>query len=146
MTDGFPSEISEWAEHVGTSLAEARLAPAPVVEQAGMIYAATADVALAYQVLVTLSRTVALVLRPTGHAGGPIGAYAAANIDPAFRHAAQLVGFAAQGDAGMVDAIARAVLAAPHDPLAEARTTLWAILEVLATEPVTPATEGPTDE
>ena len=115
MSD-FPSEISDWAEHVGTALAEARLATSPVVEQAGMIYAATADVALAYQVLVTLSRTVALVLRPTGHAGGPIGAYAAAGIDPAFRHAAQLVGFAAQGDAGMVDAIARAVLAAPRDP------------------------------
>ncbi len=136
-TPDFPSEITDWAELIGTHLAEARLAVAPVHNQAALVFAATADVALAYQVLVTLSRTVALVLRPTGHEGGPIGSYAAGNIDPAFRHAAQLVGFAAQGDADMVDAIARAVLAA-RDPLHEARTTLWAILEVLATEPMTP--------
>lgn len=136
MTD-YPSEISDWAEEVGRALADQRLRLEPMHEQAAIVRAATHDVATAYQVLITCARTVALVLRPTGHEGGPIGQFHEANRDRAFVHAAQLVGFAAQGDPDMVDAIARAVLAAP-DPLAEARTTLWAILEVLATEPVTP--------
>jgi hypothetical protein len=138
VTADFPSEISDWAEHLGTALAGARIDGSPMHEQAGILQAATIEPAIAYQVLITLSRTVALVLRPTGHAGGPIGMRPALAFDPAFVRAAQLVGFAAQGDAGMVDALARAVLAAPGDALLEARTTLWAILEVLATEPVTP--------
>src|SRR5690606_2709027 len=107
VTADFPAEISDWAEHLGTALAEARLAPAPVHEQAAMLHAATIEPAIAYQVLITLSRTVALVLRPTGHAGGPIGLVEGAPAaDPLLLRAAQLVGFAAQGDAGMVDALA----------------------------------------
>ena len=128
MTDP-RAEISGWAEHLGEELASARIRDDDV---APMLYAATADAQLAYEVLVVLPRVVALVLRPAGHAGGPIGPL---EPGPARRRAAQLVGFAAQGDAGMVDAIARSALAAP-DPLFEARETLWATLEVLAIEPV----------
>ena len=127
MTD-VRSEISPWAEHIAEELASARLR---ALDVAPMLYAGTADDQLAYEVLVTLSRTVALVLRPEGHAGGVIGPLS----NPARIRAAQLVGLAAQGDHDMVDAIARAALAAP-DPLFEARETLWAILEVLASEHV----------
>lgn len=121
-------EISDWAEHVAAELARGRLADDDV---AGILHAATADEQLAYEVIVTLSRTVALVLRPDGHAGGVIGPLG----NPARIRAAQLVGLAAQGDVDLVDAIARTALAAP-DPLFEARETLWSILEVLALEPV----------
>lgn len=124
-------EISDWAEHVAQSLADARIQGGDV---APLLYAATPDEQLAWEVLVTLSRTVALVLRPDGHAGGIIGTLGRF-AGPARIRAAQLVGFAAQGDAEMVDAIARTALAAP-DPLFEARETLWSILEVLALEPV----------
>lgn len=127
MTDLRP-EISDWAEHVAQEAASARIRDDDV---APLLYAATADEQLAYEVLVTLARTVALVLRPAGHAGGVIGPLG----NPARIRAAQLVGFAAQGDVDMVDAIARTALAAP-DPLFEARETLWSILEVLALEPV----------
>lgn len=132
------SEISDWAEHIAAELARGRIADDDV---AGILYAATADEQLAYEVLVTLSRTVALVLRPDGHDGGTIGPLG----NPARIRAAQLVGLAAQGDADLVDAIARTALAAP-DPLFEARETLWSILEVLATEPVLrpDPQEGPT--
>lgn len=129
MTDDGPrAEISDWAEHVAQSLADARIQGGDV---APLLYAATPDAQLAWEVLVTLSRTVALVLRPDGHAGGIIGPVG----NPSRIRAAQLVGFAAQADAEMVDAIARTALAAP-DPLFEARETLWSILEVLALEPV----------
>lgn len=134
---GPPAEISDWAEIVASELADARLAGSPPRVNA-LLHAATRDPAIAYQVLITLSRTVALVLRPTGHPGGPIGLIPEAPPDPLLQRAAQLVGFAAQGDADMVDALARATLAAPHAPLREARTTLWTILEVLASEPMTP--------
>lgn len=131
-TPEIPDAITEWAEVLAERLAADLVDGAPTYVLAAQVRAATADRVSAYQALVTLSRTVALVLRPTGHAGGPIGSTRAAGL-----RAAQLVGFAAQGDVGMVDAIARAILAAP-DPLGEAQHALWAILEVLATEPVTP--------
>jgi hypothetical protein len=144
-------EISDWAEHVAQELAAARIR-ADVV--APLLYAATADEQLAWEVLITLSRTVALVLRPEGHAGGPIGTPVAdvpvssPAADPAWRRAAQLVGFAAQGDHEMVDALARSALAGTY-PLDEARATLWSILEVLASEPVhhpdPHPQEGPTE-
>lgn len=148
MVSDIPAEISDWAETIAQQLAASRIAGGPVHERAGILHAATADVVLAYQVLVTLSRTVALVLRPTGHEGGPLAGDllvdSAARCDVALVRATQLLGFAAQGDFAMVDAFARVVLAAPN-PLLEARTTLWAILEVLASEPVKPTpTEGPT--
>lgn len=135
--DPIPDAITEWAEEIARALVDARVNGAPMHAQAGILQAGTIDPVIAYQVLVTLSRTVALVLRPAGHEGGPIGLTDELRIDPAYVRASQLIGFAAQADAGMVDALARAVLAAPT-PLAEARTTLWAILEVLTTEPVTP--------
>jgi hypothetical protein len=152
MTELRP-EISDWAEEVAHALAEATVAAERqrIPSVGAMLYAATADEQIAYEVLVTLSRTVALVLRPTGHAGGPIGTPVAGvpisspAADPAWRRGAQLIGFAAQGDHDMVDALARSALAGAY-PLDEARATLWSILEVLASEPVLrpDPQEGPT--
>lgn len=136
-------EVSEWAEHIALELASARVDDDVTVindEVRGILYAATADAQLAYEVLVALSRVVGIALRPAGHAGGPIGTLpAGAEGDPLHLRAAQLVGYAAQGDAAMVDAIARTVIPlvdVTPDQLLEARSTLWSILEVLASEPI----------
>lgn len=125
------AEISEWAEYVAEELARARIAGDDVD---GALHAATADEQLAYEVLVTLARTVALVLRPDGHPGGPIGARDGQPW-PA-RRAALLVGSAAEGDIANVDALARDALGRWPDPIREARATLSATLDVLAIEPV----------
>jgi len=134
-------QVSDWAELLAQELADARLADEPG-DVSGMLTAATADAQIAYEVLVALSVTVAAVLRPTGHDGGPIGTPPIGTpADPLWLQAAQLVGFAAQRDVAMVDALARAIVRRPeagYPGVLEARSTLWAILEVLASEPISP--------
>lgn len=91
-----------------------------------------------YQLLCTLSRTVGVLLRPTGHPGGPIGTERLRHGTPRTADeyrvgvlAAQLIGFAASIDVAMVRAFA---LTASNDRRHAQRVAV-AMLQILTTEP-----------
>lgn len=105
----------------------------------------TSNPAAAYQTLCALARTVGVVLRPSGHDAGPIGAQGLmlrrTRLDPrAIAAAARLIGAGARGDAPMVRALALAVVGA-RTPT-PALDTLRAMLDICAAEPRDPQPEG----
>jgi len=133
VADTLRDEVSDWAEHLATEAAQRAIAgnldPTPT-----LIAGNAFEDQLAYEVVLALARTIALVLRPTGHAGGPIG-----DVDGRPSHealAAQLLGAAARDDADLVAALARAALGPDLTDRQHARRTLAAMLDLLRTQPI----------
>lgn len=134
-----PTAFDEFAIVQAQELASARLDDRDVE---ALIQAFATDEQAAFNLLVTTSRTVGVVLRPDGWDGGPIGLQlfnTGPHTPPKFRRSVltccQLIGAAARGDGGDVEAIALAVFQDP-DGLALARGIIGGILQVLAAEPV----------
>jgi hypothetical protein len=135
-----PDEIDDWAVVLAYQLAALKIEGDETVLTLQLAVAIESP-EVAYQVICCLARAIAVILRPAGHAGGPIGDVAGA---PAHWHqAAQLIGFAAQEDAGMVRALALAVVASPVPELEDAYWLMRDMLEVLASEPIDPHLETP---
>lgn len=141
-------EIGDWAIASGLELVKARLDGRSLYP---MLHAARNPQAV-WELLVTVGRSVASILRPQGTDElGPIGAGSgrvAAVVDRAAgAHpmadimtiavtAAQLIGCAARDDFPMVRALAAAVVAGDDERMARAHLVLRAMLEILATEPI----------
>lgn len=134
-----PDQIDEWAIALAQQLVAMTLEPDAAV-LARQLDVAIESPAIAYQVICCLARSIGLILRPNGHAGGPVG-----DVDGAPTHwhqAAQLVGFAAQGDAEMVRALALAAVLSPTPELLDAYWLLRDMLDLLASEPIDPRLEN----
>ena len=148
-------EIGDWAIACGLELVQARLNGRALYPR---LHAARNPQAV-WELLVTVSRSVASILRPQGTQElGPIGAGSgpvAAAVDRASGSrpaadvlaitstAAQLIGCAARDDFPMVRALAAAVVAGDDERMARAHLVLRAMLEILATEPIDPPTQEP---
>lgn len=131
-------EISDWAEALGAALVDARLAEDwPAINTQLARIASSPDPQEAFELLIVTSRTVALVLRPAGHPGGPIGApeqgLAASDLTATLQNAGRLLGCAATGDFEMARALAEVIVA---QGMPAAAIALRAMLEVLAREPI----------
>lgn len=156
MDDFTPiDEVSDWAIANALELIDARLEGRPLV---GQMFVAKSKQAL-WEVLITVARSSAKILRPNGTAGipTPIGHERADVADVIARTSArshpgdperltqtagQLIGSAAAEDLDMCRALAASVLSAP-DGILRARLVVRAMLEILALEPVHP---DPTQE
>lgn len=148
-------EIGDWAIAAGLELVQARLDDRSLYP---LLHAARQPQAV-WELLVTVSRSVASILRPQGTEElGPIGAgsgrvhavidrsgvsHPAADILSFANTAAQLIGCAARDDFPMVRALAAAVVATDDERMARAHLVLRAMLEILATEPIDPPTQEP---
>lgn len=151
MPDFTPrDEISDWAIATSHTLMLARLhggALFPVLN-------AAANPQALWEVLITVARSVASILRPHGHpaAPGPIGhrnmlvmgfvartapVRSLEEVEAIVLSAGQLIGCAADEDFSMCRALAAAVLSS-GDPIGRGRLVLRAMLEILAVEPVDP--------
>lgn len=150
-------EVGDWAIATGHELVSSRLEGRSLWP---LINAARNPQAV-WELLVTVSRSVAAILRPLGQVGrpGPIAGDQGVVFERLARSAparpaperatlcltaAQLIGCAVLDDFAMVRALAAAVVSLDDERMGRAHLVLRAMLEILATEPVDPQPQEPT--
>lgn len=148
-------EISDWSITTAHELVRARLESSPDLSRMLLVIA---DQQAAWEVLITVAKSVASILRPDGAlVPGPIGDRNVAvygilarqtlwgsleEIENVVATAGRLLGCAAADDYGMCRALAAVTVSHP-DPLGQARLVLRAMLEILAIEPQKPRPQEP---
>lgn len=149
-------EISDWSIATSHELVRARLDTNPALAQ---MLDSIRDTQAAWEVLITVARSAASILRPDGNlVPGPIGDRNTAvygivarmtlwrsldDVEAVVTTAGRLLGCAAADDYVMCRALAAVVVSHP-DNLGQARLVLRAMLEILAIEPQQPRPQEPT--